>query len=542
MRQICFLVRLLTFTLAVMAGLTLGTVAQADSSINVYTNLTSYTLGQTAPQISVSGASTAATTVDVHIGLVAPNGTIYEYPNWNTSLQPWIPGQALPAGFSYPITPIFSLSSFPGNMTPGTWQAAAAFTKPGTLDVVAVKTVNITVLASPTPQNNIGVSLSKSSVVQGQGTPDVSLSASSTTGALVDVYLTVTAPNGTTYDFPNWNTNHQPWLSGYTLPANFNYPSSQVTNLNGIPGGLTTGAWTVSATLKQAGTSTVLGTQSAQFQVTAASAGGSQLGYGSVALYRMQSSTGTTTSASGGFYRISGNSQTELQNYYAAQNPEPNLGQCVFSQGFSPTNYPNIASQSLDAGDHISLSSIQSGATNLPRSATGGLYYYAPAGGTLAANFYQNAASYTFQGVGGTDVGAFSVTLNAPMPLGLIQPAADVSGNATQSAASNLNLVWNGNGGTGEVQAVLVGTNLTTYSAYTIYCRFPDSGTGTIPANLLTQLKNGVGAAPNLPGGFSIPNTYLNVSRYSYTTFQASGLDEGYAVISSGSSLSLNLQ
>ena len=78
-------------------------------------------------------------TVDVHIGLISPSGVVYEYPNWNTSLDPWLKSLKLPKDFHFPAQLVTELSKLPTKES-GIWQAAAAITEPGTLNVISIAT------------------------------------------------------------------------------------------------------------------------------------------------------------------------------------------------------------------------------------------------------------------------------------------------------------------------------------------------------------------------------------------------------------------
>ncbi len=77
-------------------------------------------------------------TVDIHVGVIAPDGNFYEYPNWNRQFVPWLPSFRLPANFRLAPTFLDNLNSFPGGLRPGVYQLIAGFTRPGTLDITAL--------------------------------------------------------------------------------------------------------------------------------------------------------------------------------------------------------------------------------------------------------------------------------------------------------------------------------------------------------------------------------------------------------------------
>lgn len=87
-----------------------------------------------------------AQAVDVHVGLIADDGTIYEFPDWNTTLTPWLQNIQLPPGFRFPPTAVGNLAQFPGGLKPGVYHLAAALTRPGTLEILSLDTKAIRVL------------------------------------------------------------------------------------------------------------------------------------------------------------------------------------------------------------------------------------------------------------------------------------------------------------------------------------------------------------------------------------------------------------
>lgn len=115
--------------------------------IGVFTDKPFYNSGE-IPKIFVSAVNRdiESQTVDVHVGLIDPNDRIFEYPDWNSSLSPWLPLLELAASFEFPATFITDTANFPGGITPGLWLAGVALTKPGTFEFISVETVPFSIL------------------------------------------------------------------------------------------------------------------------------------------------------------------------------------------------------------------------------------------------------------------------------------------------------------------------------------------------------------------------------------------------------------
>lgn len=122
--------------LSLLAGMACSTAALAATTAALTVSSPHYTLGQSAPTVALTASSTEGGRFDVHVGLIGPDGVIYEYPGWKANaLTPSFAGVTLPAGFSLPATTLFDLSAFPG-LGAGNWQAVVALTEPGTLKFV----------------------------------------------------------------------------------------------------------------------------------------------------------------------------------------------------------------------------------------------------------------------------------------------------------------------------------------------------------------------------------------------------------------------
>lgn len=402
-------------------------------------------------------------------------------------------------------------------------------------------------------ESGIGIYLNQSYFAPGQGTPQLSVSAFNTeTPIMVDVHVGVIAQDGTIYEYPDWNTKLKPWLSSISLPQNFNYPVTPVVTLpNAIPSGI----WTAFAAFTEPGTINIISLDVASFNMLPATANSSS--YGALYLTHSQTPTGMDVASGGFFAQTSRNIEELIENFDGQQ---PGLEQCVFNEtAIDISAIQGFQVNTLDAGDALQLSSSTGLLTSLPKDvdaeSVGFIVYTAP-DGQLGSGFYQGGANYTFQGFGGQDIQPFSVGVSAPPPLTLTQPALNMS--ASHNTASDLPLLWNGNGGVGEVHASLSGTDLT--KTYTIDCRFSDDGNSRIPSSLLARLKNKLGdGAISIPGvelppgielppGFEIPGlgatVTLSVSRSSYSMFNTANgkLSYGIATIDTGASMSLTLE
>lgn len=150
--------------------------AHAAVGIGVFLKRSPAFLEQQTVDFYISGfnTGTVAEQVDVHVGVIAENGTIYEYPNWNTSLTPWLRAFSIPAGFRLGATYLGNLDSFPGGLTPGAYKLAVALTRPGTLDILALDVTPFVVQGDETVWTSSGISLGKGESPSGVTAPVVS--------------------------------------------------------------------------------------------------------------------------------------------------------------------------------------------------------------------------------------------------------------------------------------------------------------------------------------------------------------------------------
>ncbi len=77
------------------------------------------------------------------------------------------------------------------------------------------------------------------------------------TPKVMNIFLAVFGPDGTEYDYPDWNKASQPWLSSYTIPKNYQLPSTFLTTMENVHQ-LTSGKWYVSVILQEASSTEVV--------------------------------------------------------------------------------------------------------------------------------------------------------------------------------------------------------------------------------------------------------------------------------------------
>ncbi|HHJ38854.1 MAG: hypothetical protein AXA67_00245 [Methylothermaceae bacteria B42] len=133
-------------------------ITWAQPSIGIFADKNYYILSSDEQlNVSIAGEGDAQreVVVDVHLGLIGPDGKIYEYPDWNTQLKPWLPSFRVPAGFKYEPHVFFNLQQFP-HLSAGPWRAAAAVTKPGTLEIISFASQWINVMVPDSAGSRFG--------------------------------------------------------------------------------------------------------------------------------------------------------------------------------------------------------------------------------------------------------------------------------------------------------------------------------------------------------------------------------------------------
>ena len=92
------------------------------------------------PKLSITGynKTTEDADMDVHIGFIGSDGTVYEYPDWNTSSSPWLTSFTIPQNYQLSPTFVTTTNGIPG-LALGKWYAAAGLAEPGTDNLVSFK-------------------------------------------------------------------------------------------------------------------------------------------------------------------------------------------------------------------------------------------------------------------------------------------------------------------------------------------------------------------------------------------------------------------
>lgn len=132
--------------------------AANDINIGLFVSKQTHVAGETSPVLSVTAENNGPPVVqDIHIGVISPTGTIHEFPDWNTSLQPWLTDFAVPADLILPHTVITNLDTVPGGLSPGIWRAFFALTDPGTLNVNELQLVDFNIASSSSAGSTLGI-------------------------------------------------------------------------------------------------------------------------------------------------------------------------------------------------------------------------------------------------------------------------------------------------------------------------------------------------------------------------------------------------
>ncbi len=412
---------------------------------------------------------------------------------------------------------------------------------------------------------------------------------------LVDVHVGLIAPDGTVYEYPDWNRDLKPWLPSFTLPSRAKVSPIKLTDLRNFPAPLTPGRWQVAAALTEPGTLKLISLATQPLLVTgtkATDAAGDRLRFGVLSLSefnshagsRERAGNGTMSSrvASGSFMELCadenlGNLPDDLTDFSLDSQP---VDECRIQISEKPGSGPDLPTPSascstslpLDAGDPLVVTSDQGVSLPVPRiqprisdkverkqrpgvSEASDFLYQA----LLPDNFFLSKAVYTFSGQGGSQIGPFSASLKAPASLQLVSP--DLSANsAVLDPNSAMTIQWNGNDGQGIVNVSLVaskteidgdipdtggrvvrsprGRGITTkITTRIVHCRFADDGEGRVPENLIKQLTDGLDNALSMPivmTVFRSQTAFFNTDR--------NDLDVGIFSINSGVSGSLSLQ
>jgi len=398
----------LKFLLALFVYLSIPHTAGAiDVGVGVFTDRNEGYFTDETPTLYVSGFNHELTSqpFDVHVGLIAPDGTIYEFPDWNTQLRPWLPALSVPANFQLPPTPLGNVTGLPNGFAPGIYYAAAALTKPGTLDVVALYKTPFDVASYETPLLIGGVVMVKYPIVP----------------------------------------------SGFSLSA-------------------------------------------------------------------------------GGSFNFSGSEG--LQAIRSMAEFAPTIDQCLFIPDANVLVLPEAFYTPANAGEFLTIRSETGESISLDRlcatpNCDGGYIGYGAPFDT-PHTFFRPDLAYTLTTPGGPDVGPRTQTVTAPDIVSVTQP----SSSATRlNPDENLQLSWLGNGGVGEIEVTVIGGIYPTPAL--ISCRFADDGAAAISSSLLGQLRDAT-----TPGG----SVGLQFNRTNREFFAQGRLDSTFFSLTNSTQFSLNLE
>lgn len=122
-------------------------LCNAEITIGLFLDKQTQIIGENTPVVSITAINTDGPVIkDVHIGVISPENIIYEYANWNTNLQPWLPAFTVPGNFQLGNTPLFNLDGVPGGLTQGIWRAYFALTEPGTINITHLQLIDLNVI------------------------------------------------------------------------------------------------------------------------------------------------------------------------------------------------------------------------------------------------------------------------------------------------------------------------------------------------------------------------------------------------------------
>jgi len=136
-------------------------VVGAKPSITISSNASSYVPGDTLSlSFSLSNPTTTAQIVDVFLGIIAPDGSIYFFDsspfqrnlilanaNDSRTFTPASTSLELSPGYDSPLMPFFSMT-LPSGLPEGTYQAFAALAEPGSVQAGSPKIIGNISLAS----------------------------------------------------------------------------------------------------------------------------------------------------------------------------------------------------------------------------------------------------------------------------------------------------------------------------------------------------------------------------------------------------------
>ncbi len=396
---------------------------------------------------------------------------------------------------------------------------------------------------SATAQINLGQFLSETNLITGGNAPYISIFANNSGPSLSkDIHIGVISPSGQIFEYPDWNQQLTPWLSNFTIPANFELENTKITDLSQVPGGLTPGIWQTFFALTDPGTLNITDIEFSQLNVVADnsnvnSSSGNRFGFVNIS-HAQNLNEITSVGASASFNQVENNLPEFINSF---QSETPDIDQCVFTEislDTASTVSTNTVSFDLDAGN-LNVSSNGNSLNLTKETSNGSIHYFS----TFNETIFENARNFTVTGSGGPDVGSFQITLPSLSIFRLLSPSTN--SNLLLNPDQDFSISWESNNSGQEVFAQLASTNLdftnpqNSQTAF-IYCRFVDDGSGVIKRELIQQLEQfSANNTITPPVGLDIPEleNLLNslaltfvISRNDSVFFNTSAPDLDYAI------------
>ncbi len=135
--------------------------ADYDLTISAYpSGWGPYVVSEDAITITASARNWGvAVWVDAHIAVVAPDGTVYEWPDWNTDFRPVLSSYFMHPRWMFEVelgTYMVGDPSFPSSV-PGDYLIVAALTQPGTFNFIShISVMSFTVAPQTDPNETWG--------------------------------------------------------------------------------------------------------------------------------------------------------------------------------------------------------------------------------------------------------------------------------------------------------------------------------------------------------------------------------------------------
>lgn len=344
----------------------------------------------------------------------------------------------------------------------------------------------------------------------------------------VDAHIAIVTPDGTIHEWPDWNTDFRPVLSGYFMHPGWRFETELGTYGVGDPAfpASEPGNYLLVAALTEPGTLNFLSNLSCHTVTVVPKTDPNEtwggLGIDWVRSYEGDNEEGDVTVYAGAAFK----------GHYGQQEPDPGRGvlsddDChVYSEDefydmYYGPDYDYGYVRGLDAGEKIDMLGGPLGDVELKRWVSYGNYIgYSPDDGWLEQGHYGGGNTYTFVGYGGPDVGPINVSLVAPPTLDLIKPdlGRDAFGHFHVIPRDrDLTMRWTGQSDRPVKAVIFAPDPMDAADNKVCFCTFDDDGEAVIPSLILMQLP--ACDNPYLPASFQI-------KRENAIGFDADGLSE----------------